>query len=109
MAKDDFFVIAYRIMAYLYACMKAGEEPDGNHISHEWLGIPKSYWNSIMGNLCDKGFIKGIGEYSVPGKDIYELKRPEITMDGIEYLQNNSTIVKAKAALKELKEMVPGF
>jgi len=102
-------VIAYRIMAYLYACMKAGEEPDGNQISHERLGIPKGYWNSIIGNLRDEGFVKGIVKYTVLGKGIYELENPEITMNGIEYLQSSSTIAKAKAALKEFKEMIPGL
>ena len=90
-------MIAYRIMAYLYACMKAGEEPDGNQISHERLGIPKSYRDSIMENLCSKGFVKGIWEYSILGKDVCVSGSPETTMDGIEYLQNSPTIAKAKA------------
>lgn len=47
MAKDDFFVIAYRILAYLYSCMKAGEIPDVAKISYEKLKIPEKYWQDI--------------------------------------------------------------
>lgn len=28
MAKNDYFVIAYRILTYLYECFKSGEKPD---------------------------------------------------------------------------------
>ena len=28
MAKNDYFVVAYRILTYLYECFKAGEKPD---------------------------------------------------------------------------------
>lgn len=33
MAKDDYFVLAYRVLAYLYECLKAGERPDMKYLS----------------------------------------------------------------------------
>ena len=29
MAKDDYYVIVYQILAYLYRCLKEGENVDG--------------------------------------------------------------------------------
>lgn len=110
MAKDDFFVIAYRILAYLYACMKAGEIPDDDMISPEKLKIPQRYWNSIVGNLWKAGYIEGVTPFSpLGGETAYVPKGMAITMLGIEYLQSNSTMEKAKVFLKELKEIIPGL
>lgn len=111
MAKDDFFVIAYKILAYLYECMKSGEDADTRLISYESFGIPKRYWMSIITNLYEKGYIIGVREIHLPGmaRSLHEVDRPEITMDGIEYLQNNSSMEKAKRFLKDLKDMIPGI
>ena len=110
MAKDDFFVIAYRILAYLYACMKSGVLPDEDEISFEKLGIHERYWVSIIDNLYKKGYIDGVQYVTVLGSDRQiALRDPEITMDGIEFLQNNSTLANAKKFLKELKEIIPGI
>lgn len=60
MARNDCFVIAYRILAYLYACLKEG-------------------------------------------KPVVRIERRiMITPKGIEYLQENSAMEKAKRFLKEL-------
>lgn len=110
MAKNDFFVLTYRILSYLYECMKKGEVPDPDTISYEKLNIPERYWVSIIDNLYKKGYIEGVFDAStlVSGKALF-LRDPAITMDGIEYLENNSTLEKAKSFLKELKEIVPGL
>lgn len=109
MAKDDFFVIAYRIMAYLYACMKAGEAPRTDELSAERLGINERYHADIITSLYQKGYIDGVREIHLPGsiKPVYDISRPRVTMDGIEWLQNNTTMAKAKEALKEIKATVP--
>ena len=111
MAKDDFFVIAYRILSYLYECMKKGDAYDPDVISPEALGINSRYFKAVVKNLYWKGFIIGITETSAPvwHRDYMEIKSLEITMDGVEYLQNNSTIAKAKQALKDFKDMIPGL
>ena len=53
MAKDDYFVLAYRILSYLYACFKAGERPDMDCISADVLHIPVGYWFNIMRSLTE--------------------------------------------------------
>lgn len=60
MAKDDFFVIAFRILAYLYACMKEGGKPDLNAVSSQtccsfalaglfWAMTPGSTPSCVLG------------------------------------------------------------
>ena len=46
MAKDDYHVIVYQILSYLYQCLKKGESADGNKLNYgsELLRINKSYW-----------------------------------------------------------------
>lgn len=60
MAKDDYFVLAYRILSYLYACFKAGEQPDMDCISADVLHIPVGYWFNIMRSLTEEGYIVGL-------------------------------------------------
>ena len=104
------FVIAYKVLAYLYECMKAGEKPDPDMLSCERLGIPAGYRNSILKNLYRKGYVDGLEEIEIPGAGtLVDASEPEITMDGIEFMQENSAIARAKAFLKELKEIVPGL
>ena len=35
--KDDYFVIVYKILTYLYACLKVSEEPDIENVLNEQL------------------------------------------------------------------------
>lgn len=108
MAKDDFFVIAYRILAYLYACMKSGEIPDEDMISYERLKIPQRYWNSIVSNLWKEGYIEGIISFTQIGCEARFLSTGmSITISGIEYLQSDSTMQKAQTFLKSFKEIIP--
>lgn len=110
MAKDDFFVIAYRILAYLYQCMKNGEEPELDDVSYEKLGIPERYWISVINNLRIDGYVRGVSiQHGVGGAIYISENDPEITIAGIEFLQENTRMGKAKAFLKELKEIVPGI
>lgn len=43
MAKDDYFVLAYRILKYLYECFKAGERADTEMFGPGALGINNGY------------------------------------------------------------------
>ncbi len=110
MAKNDFFVIACRVLAYLYACMKEGQRADETVIGFEALGIPQRYWVRVIGSLHERGYITGVYDVSVLGSEsTLLLREPEITMEGIEFLQNNSMIARAMSFLKDLKEIIPGI
>lgn len=110
MAKNDYFVITYRILAYLYESFMSGEKPDTEMFGPDALKINEGYWTNVIESLYDDGYIKGVAMVSrpggAPGVKILDLK---ITSAGIEYLQENSSIQKAKNFLKGLKEVIPGL
>ncbi len=110
MAQDDYFVVAYRILSYLYECFKSGEQADPEFFGPKALGIGNGCWCNTMESMSDKGYIKGISVInSIGGSPSIKIVNVKITQDGIEFLQDNSKIAKAKAFLKTVKDIVPGF
>lgn len=114
MAKDDYYVIAYRILAYLYACLKSGEQVDVGYIKHdsEAINVSLNYWEYIIRHLYNDGCVEGVSEVHIAGRNSPGIKIMSsfmITPKGIEFLQNNSTMGKAKEFLKTLKETIPGL
>lgn len=111
MAKDDYFVIVYQILAYLYRCLKDGEPVQEMMLKHDSpiLKINEPYWNYIIENMLRQGFIEGIVMQKVGGGGIVflNLRDCRITPFGIEYLCENSTIKKAYRFLKDAKSLVP--
>ncbi len=108
MAKNDMHVIVYRILSYLYNCMKQGCSPDNELFSAEALGIPEQYWSDIMREMHRKGYIAGVMVYCSPNNSIQvRLNRPYVTLDGHQYLQENSMMAKARDFMKETKATVP--
>lgn len=114
MARDDYFVLVYRILAYLYACLKEGQEPDIAYISHDSpaLKISRNYWEYIFRHLLADGYLEGVSIVPVIGRTVPEVRISSdvmITPKGIEFLQGNSAMSKAKDFLKTLKETIPGI
>ncbi len=110
MAKDDYFVLAYRVLKYLYSCFKAGERADAELFSPEALGINNGYWVNLLDSLCNEGYIRGIVFPPVlGGVRGAKLIDPRITQKGIEFLQENGMMHKAAGFLRTVKETVPGF
>ena len=108
MAKNDYFVVAYRILTYLYECFKAGERPDIDFYGADALKINNGYWVNIMESLYKEGFITGINIIISAGIQGIKAMDLKITQKGIEYLQENSVMAKAKDFLKTAKEIIPG-
>ncbi len=104
MAKNDFHVIAAVILTYLYACLKEGREVNVEYIDHAHMDIPKSYWDFILTELYQCGYVKGCIPYaSKDGRGILLTSDFSITMKGIQYLQSDSMIEKTKKFLSEAK------
>lgn len=61
MAKNDMEVIMYKILRYLYECMKLGVEPELEQFAwnSKLFDIPQSYWCKIIVTLVRKGYITG--------------------------------------------------
>lgn len=62
MAKDDYHVIVYQILAYLYQCLKKGERVEQKNLEYncKYFQINKSYWTYILYHMQESGLIKGI-------------------------------------------------
>jgi len=112
MAKDDYFVIAAKILTYLYSCMKKGVIPDREIISADELGINEAYWLRVMANLSDSGYISGITYAKHVGFPTGLRIDPEefmITVAGIEYLHENGAMRKALQAISKYSGIAAGI
>ena len=111
MAKDDYYVIVYKILVYLYVQLKKGDaaEPEMLMYDGALFQINRKYWAYIFDNLSKNGYITGL--FNVTVGDGYYLKEQfincEITPKGIEYLCENSLAEKAKRFLKDIKDITP--
>lgn len=91
MARDDYFVLVYRVLNYLYACLKSGEKPEADAISPGALGINPAYWRYLMGHMAAAGLVSGI----TASLCAVRLGNVQITPKGIEYLQEDGMMQKA--------------
>lgn len=113
MAKDDYFVIVYQILAYLYQRLKKGEPVQEYMLqcgSPLFASINRNYWAYIIYTLADSGYIDGIIFVELDGLNIpyaASLENCYITPAGIAYLCDNSFIEKAKNFLKDINEIIP--
>lgn len=110
MAKDDFHVIVYRILQYLYNCLKKGQDPDVDFVSAEKYEINERYFQTIIGELYENGYIRGVVPVPMLKVNYTPYKITDsisITLQGIEYLTDNSFIAKAQKFFKMTKESVP--
>lgn len=102
MAQNDMEIIIYKILSYLYECMKAGKHPRMEDMccSCQMFQIPAGYWQQIMEELIDCGYVKGFRH--VPTKSqcsIFMMDNAGITIKGREYLSENSRMQKVREFL----------
>ena len=112
MAKDDYEVIVYQILAYLYNCLKKDLPIEVGYLEAQGklFTINTRYWNFILVNLFNDGYIEGIHLKEAWGEKyplISNLENIGITPKGIQYLTDNSFIQKATELLKDVKGIVP--
>lgn len=113
MSKDDYHVIVYQILSYLYQRLKKGENVDPRQIScqSDFFRINRRYWNYIMVNLQRQGFVTGLILVDADNAEpqAVRLDGAQITPLGIEYLTENSTMAKAKRFFAEAKDYIIPF
>ncbi|MDD7740681.1 MAG: YjcQ family protein [Fusicatenibacter sp.] len=92
---DDFRII-YKILRILQNSMDL-EEFDRNSISAEALGLSVPKWSRLMAMLLKEGYISGGETWNTMncGYPRVVLSRPELTLKGLEYLEENSLMKKA--------------
>ena len=76
----------------------------------EKLNLSKHRRTLILETLSDNEYIEGISvAYNHSYITNQKISSPRLTLLGRDYLENNSSMKKAYAALKELKEWIPGY
>ncbi len=112
MSKDDYHVIVYQILAYLYQCLKKGidvEEKDLQNNS-KLFQINRDYWMYILLHMQAESLIEGIVFTEIDGMKYpfpTNIGNCRITPVGIDYLCDNSFIQKAKRFVKDVNGIVP--
>ncbi|WP_394404860.1 YjcQ family protein [Streptococcus sp. 20-1249] len=111
MAKDDYWVVVYKVLTYYFKKMKRGEEVDDNELSANSLGINQPYLMNVYRNLFDDGYLTG-SQITGDMSGRFYIENPyvvRITTKGIEYLEDNTKMKQVYKVLKELKEWIPGM
>ncbi len=104
---DDFRLI-YRILRILQKSMDC-EEIDREILSAERLELSVPKWSRIMTMLLNEGYIAGGQTWNAfdCGYPKVTLTRPEITLKGLEYLEENTLMKKAANLAKGIKDTIP--
>lgn len=84
------------------------EEFDMELIGYKELDISKLRWSRIVSMLKEQEYIQGIDVWYSLDQDYPRVKlvRPEITLNGLEYLNENSMMKKVYNAAKGIKELI---
>ena len=110
MTKDDYYVIVYRLLRYLYDCLKKGQKPSIEVLDADYFSIDASYWTYIIVNLSEGGYISGAPTFYSIGTTDKQVKisaNIKITPEGIKYLEENSVFQKIKNAVKDISDILP--
>lgn len=111
MANDDYHVLVYRVLSYLYDCLKRGVDPDMAELRKIPLlaDVNERYWHYVLASLVDYGFIDGATKVEVDNTyaRVVNLQQAQITPRGIEYLTDNSFMAKVKKFAKAAAEAAP--
>ena len=96
MARDDYDVIVYKVLVYLYACLKRKimfEEITFQHTVRKNVDNDE-YFYDILKMMQEEGLITGLvfkGTWQGDSVLANDLKEMEITSNGIHYLEDNLT------------------
>jgi len=104
----DNFKIMYKILRELEKNM-GNENFSLEAISAEKMKISFEKWEQLLILMQDEGYIKGLvlsKDLEQTYRHIVEPIKTQITIKGLDYLANNSTIAKAKEMLKMAGEII---
>lgn len=100
MAKDDYGVVCYKVLSYLYRCLKEGIEPNITQ-AEEFTGINHVYFKAVIADLFDCGYVR-CNLKTYPPRTYEGLS---ITFLGVEYLEESSYMSKVKKFLGKAFEI----
>lgn len=103
MAKDDYFVIVFKILTYYYACFK-DKIVFNDKVFKSYIDISEGYLNKVLYMMYEEGYINNLvfinawGNYKILDTKLCDCM---ITQKGIEYLLDNSKMNKIKEFMLE--------
>lgn len=103
MSSDEYEVVAFKVLSYLYACMKAGKRVDV--AAMRWLaGVNEAYFGMVVRGLQDRGLVSGFAFDGLSGcvidsPSLAAMRDPSVTMDGAVYVRENSRMAKVRGFL----------
>ena len=113
MAKNDYFVLVYKLLSILYEDLKTGAATDIKTLlnDRDTFPIGQRYWIAIFEDLLEKGYIKGVQIVNVANsndrKILLDKYGIRITADGVEYLNNNSLMRKLAGVIGSVTDFLP--
>ena len=102
------FSQVYKILKILRNCLDS-DVLDASRLSPESLGISLTRRNKLLKMLQNKGYITGLDIVQFIGDSeptVSGLENPEITLDGLQYLEGNSMMRKAAKLAKGIKDVI---
>ena len=111
MAKDDYDVIVFKLLTYLYAVAKR-KIPYDKHTFDATVkmdNINEAYFAYVIYMMLQEKLIDGVKVIRVWGNEFIlagDISDAFITADGIHYLKENSRMKRAKEWFKENAEYI---
>ena len=110
---DDFKIVVYKYLAYMYFQLKKGEPLDPEKLMNDGESalahINRTYWEFIFDSLEELGYIRWPKDVREAG-DPYtpeQLPHCKITPLGIDYLLQISALEEVKKVVGSAKAVVP--
>ena len=100
----DNLKIVYKILVGIEASMDSSRF-DGTFL--EALKISEERRNKILQSMIGKGLIDGFERVNYADGYGFKAIEPRLTIKGMEFLQENSTMQKIKNGLKDVKDITP--
>lgn len=104
----DNFKIIYKILKVFEKNLDV-EEPDWEDLTPKKLNISEVLWQNLIQMLIKAGYIDGIKITSTATGTYITPINPQITLQGLQYLEENSMMRKAYRLAKGIKDITPGI
>lgn len=104
----DNFKIIYKILKVFEKNLDV-EEPDWEDLTPKKLNISEVLWQNLIQMLIKAGYIDGIKITSTATGTYLMPINPQITLQGLQYLEENSMMRKAYRLAKGIKDITPGI
>lgn len=105
----DTFDVIYRILQRLEQAMDE-DDFDWIEIDHTSMEISERRWLRIIEMMLQERLLEGFSIHRGAQGDLsLSIHDPRITLKGLEYLADNSSLSKVVKAAKLLKDTIPGL